>query len=255
MLKKYFLWVVLFAFSIGLSEIKAVKKDGLDPKIEKEWIESIYSIGVLVATSNDEIYKLSNLVQAKNDINSIIRAMVQFKIYDHIKKSIEYLHLAKKFIDESYEVKGAEKESFLTRKFKSQKAQSALFKAEQIIKFGEVQEYKSALEEKKDFYNRVVAAKKSLHEVISKLKSKKPELKDSLKIVQQVKDSLRPFLRYQVINRVDIFLTVFAIKHLNLALEEKDRLEKERNVQHAILSLVYAIEFLDDAEKDLKELF
>lgn len=202
----------------------------------------------------DKVYSLNNLVQAKSDIENIVKTLTSFKDYDYLRKAIAYLKTAQKEIDAAYKITGGTQEDFISRKFQIEKAQNAIFKAEQTIKFGEIPLYKSSIEERKDFYNRVITAKKLLNDAIAKLKLKKPEIKEVIKIVQEVKDLMRSFLRYQVINRVDIFLTTFALKHLNQAIEEKDRLEKERNVQNALLSLVYATEFLDDAERDLKEI-
>lgn len=241
-------FMIIFFASLGFADNK---NKAIDAKIEKNAIDSLYSITVLVANA-DKIYSLSNLPKAKTDIDNIIKVLTPYKQYAYITKAINHLQIAQKNIDDAYKITGATEEDFLNRKFNNEKALSAIFKAEQTIKFGEIPAYKSTKEEQQDFYNRVLSAKKSLNEALAKLKLKKPEIKDAYKIIQQVRDLIRPFLRYQVINRVDIFFTVFALKYLNQALEEKDRLERERNVQNAILSIVYATTFLDDAEKDLK---
>lgn len=242
-------FMILFFASFGFAD----KKKAIDAKVEKNALDSLYSINVLLANA-DKVYSLGNLPQAKTAIESIIKTLSPFNEHNYISKAINYLKTAQKNIDDAYTFKTASKEDSLSRNFNIVKAQNVLFNAEQIIKFGEIPAYKSTREEQQDFYNRVISAKKSLSEVLAKLKLKKPEVKDALKIVQQAKDMIRPFLRYQVINRVDIFLTNSTLKYLNEVLEEKDRLERERSIQNAILATVYAIEFLDDAEKDLKEL-
>lgn len=251
-MKKVVVYSLVLCFAAPFS-LHAEKKVGVDPKLEKKTLDSLYSITVLVVNA-DNLYPLNNLAQANSDIENIIKTLTSFKEYDYLRKAVVYLKTAQKEIGDAYKITGGAQEDFMTRNFHIQKAQNALFKAGQTIKFGEIPEYKSNAEELKDFYNRVTTAKKSLNYAIAKLKLKKPEIKEVIKIVQEVKDLMRPFLKYQVINRVDIFLTTFVLKHLNQAIEDKDRLEKERNIQNSILSMVYATEFLDDAEKDLKEL-
>lgn len=244
-----FLSILLFA-----QTVQADKKTPIDPKIEKKAIESLYNITVLVANA-DKIYSLSNLPQAKADIDAVIKALNSFKQYNYIITALNHLKLAQNNIDNAYTITGGTQEDILKRNYHIHKVLDAIFKAEQTLKFGEIPQYKSSKEELQDFYNRVTSAKRSLNEAIAKLKLKKPEIKEAIKIVQQAKATLRPFLQYQVINnRVDIFLTLNALKYLNQALEEKDRLERERNIQNAILAIVYATEFLDDAEKDLKKI-
>lgn len=243
---------VSFVMLFFVVAVHADKKVSIDYKIEKNATDSLGSITVLL--QNAGIYSLSNLPQAKTAIDDIIKSLSPFKGYDYITKAINYLKTAQKYIDDAYTFKTASEEDSLSRHYNIEKAKYVLYNAGRIIQFGEIPAYKNTKEERQDFYKRIISAKQSLNEALVRLKLKKPEIKEALKIVQQAKDMIKPFLRYQVINHADIFLTVNALKYLNRALEGKDRLEKERNVQHAIVSIVYATGFLDDAEKDLKEI-
>lgn len=253
MLKKIVKYCLLLTLLINFTKLTA-DKNTIDKKTEQSALDSLYAATVLL-TNTYAIYNLPNFGKANTIINDVIKSFSPFSHQAYVNNAISYLKMAQKHIVDATRVNGETQEEFQQRKFFAEKAQDLIYKAEQTIKFGEIPIHKTSADEKKDIYNRVISAKKSLDQALTDLKLKEPNIKKAIQIVQQVKDSIRPYLKYQTINRADIFLTVYTLKHLDQAtMKDKDDLNEARNVQNAILSIVYAQDFLNDAGNDLQQI-
>lgn len=219
-------------------------------QVEKEAAHSLHEVfgqlyNPLYGADFAQHLQVTDIKKGETYLLDAIKKLEPFKNLSYIKNSLNELNKAKKsFAKLLATTNGLERQSEI------QMIHVIIIEVWELLERGEVPTFNSKSEAKKDFFNRVEQAKKSFSEALQLLKLKDPKVKDAYKIIAKTVELLRPW----PVKKTAGMLTLYALPQLEKAMETKDKLEKLRNAQHAILSIVYAEQFLDETAAHVRTL-
>lgn len=219
-------------------------------KIEKEAAHLLHEVlgqlyNPVYGADGAKFLQNTDIKNGEQYLLEAIKKLEPYKNLNYIKNSLDELIKAKMAF-----VRLLQNTDELGRRKEIQTIHAIIIEVWELLERGEVPIFGNKAEAKKDFFNRVEQAKQNFSEALKLLKLKEPKVKDAHKIIVKTIEVLRPW----PVKKASGTLTIYALPQLEKAMETKDKLEKLRNVQHAILSIVYAHEFLDEAAEQVKKL-